>query len=333
MQREIQKSDEKAHHTQHLYLITKLKERLFALPAESIREIVLMPPHSPLPHAAPHVRGVINLRGRVIQLVDLRIRLGMTSLQDELKETTDMLTAREQDHKNWLTELEASIRQKRPFTLARDPHTCEFGKWYDHFKTENHTLASVLFKFSVPHGKIHAVADVACGYADTGDFDRAFAVIEAAHNRELKRMIDLFEEARSTFCHSARELVVVVNLQGENFALSVDSVESLEKIEYDTIEDIPPIVQGITMQTARRSKTQEIVLILDIEDIFLTKKRTRQLEETQPISREHIAREQLTKKPDTVVSREPSPLEMEPNHEMLSQGRGGVEKEKQFENA
>lgn len=60
----------------HVILLVE-KER-YALPLESVRE-VFVPPSvwSRVPSAPPPIRGVINLRGRVVMLVDLRMLLGI----------------------------------------------------------------------------------------------------------------------------------------------------------------------------------------------------------------------------------------------------------------
>ena len=44
---------------------------------DRIREIVLSRPSVPVPHAPAFLEGVIDLRGRVIPLIDLRERLGV----------------------------------------------------------------------------------------------------------------------------------------------------------------------------------------------------------------------------------------------------------------
>lgn len=49
----------------------------YALPVESIREIVRIRPITPIPRVTRHVRGVISLRGEIIQVLDLRLRLGL----------------------------------------------------------------------------------------------------------------------------------------------------------------------------------------------------------------------------------------------------------------
>lgn len=48
----------------------------FCVDIMSVREIRGWTPATPLPHAPPYVRGVINLRGAVLSIVDLAARLG-----------------------------------------------------------------------------------------------------------------------------------------------------------------------------------------------------------------------------------------------------------------
>jgi purine-binding chemotaxis protein CheW len=52
-----------------------LAGEIFALPVTHIREIVLVPPIARIPHAPSWVRGVTNIHGSVIPVVDLRMRI------------------------------------------------------------------------------------------------------------------------------------------------------------------------------------------------------------------------------------------------------------------
>ena len=47
----------------------------YAVPVENVREIVRVRPITPIPRTASAVRGVISLRGEIIQVIDLRLRL------------------------------------------------------------------------------------------------------------------------------------------------------------------------------------------------------------------------------------------------------------------
>lgn len=49
----------------------------YGLEISRMREILRVGPITRLPQAPPHVRGVINLRGHIVPVLDLRVRLGL----------------------------------------------------------------------------------------------------------------------------------------------------------------------------------------------------------------------------------------------------------------
>lgn len=55
----------------------RLAGETFALPVSAVQEIVRVAGITRVPHAPYTVRGVINLRGRVVPVVDLRVRIGL----------------------------------------------------------------------------------------------------------------------------------------------------------------------------------------------------------------------------------------------------------------
>lgn len=57
-----------------------LDHEVFALPVSHVIEILRVSAITRVPHAPHTVRGVTNLRGRVLPVVDLRVRLGMAEL-------------------------------------------------------------------------------------------------------------------------------------------------------------------------------------------------------------------------------------------------------------
>ena len=58
-------------------LTLRLQDELFAVEAGSVREILDLVPITEVPNASPFVRGLINVRGRVVPLADLRVMFGM----------------------------------------------------------------------------------------------------------------------------------------------------------------------------------------------------------------------------------------------------------------
>ncbi len=63
--------------TRDRYLCFTLGEQSFAVPITVVREIVEMQEITAVPHMPDYLRGVVNLRGQIIPIIDLRLRLGL----------------------------------------------------------------------------------------------------------------------------------------------------------------------------------------------------------------------------------------------------------------
>ena len=62
-----------------LHLVTfALDREEFGIPIGQVREVIRVAEITRVPQARPHVRGVTNLRGRVLAVVELRTRMGLT---------------------------------------------------------------------------------------------------------------------------------------------------------------------------------------------------------------------------------------------------------------
>ena len=61
------------------YLTFSLGQEEYGIGILKVKEIMGMMRVTPVPQTPKHVKGVINLRGRVIPVIDLRIRFGMSS--------------------------------------------------------------------------------------------------------------------------------------------------------------------------------------------------------------------------------------------------------------
>ncbi len=71
-------ADDAAHEDQHQYLTFRLGDETFAIGILAVKEILEYGLVTAVPMMPPFVRGVINLRGRVVPVVDLSLRFGGT---------------------------------------------------------------------------------------------------------------------------------------------------------------------------------------------------------------------------------------------------------------
>ena len=66
----LQRKDDK-------YLTFTLAEEDYGIGLLKVREIIGIMNITPMPHTPPYVKGIINLRGRIIPVVDLRQKFGL----------------------------------------------------------------------------------------------------------------------------------------------------------------------------------------------------------------------------------------------------------------
>jgi purine-binding chemotaxis protein CheW len=254
------------------FVLFQIKGGLYAVSSGIVREIVTTPQVTAVAQAPLEVRGVINLRGQVLKLIDLRVKLGLPTLRAELNNLIQLLKDREQDHRNWLAELESCVRERRPFKMARDPHRCKFGLWYDQFKTQDRLLRMTLPAMDAPHKAIHATADAALSQAQAGDFEAALQLIEARRNRELAGLIKLFEESRRILAEGNREVAIILSRGGDRLAFTADLVEAVEHIPQESIEQMPVALAGLNgglrCHVAKRLKSNQTTLLLSDDFLF-----------------------------------------------------------------
>ena len=64
------------------FLTFKLGEEIFAVEVAKVREILDVSTITKVPQTPEFMRGVINLRGGVVPVIDLRLKLGMTRTEN-----------------------------------------------------------------------------------------------------------------------------------------------------------------------------------------------------------------------------------------------------------
>lgn len=63
------------------YLVFYLEDQLFALPGEQIIEILNMQPITFIPNLPLYIKGIVNIRGKIIPLIDLKLRLDKSEIE------------------------------------------------------------------------------------------------------------------------------------------------------------------------------------------------------------------------------------------------------------
>lgn len=244
---------------------------LVGLPVAHVEEMFVLPQTHRLPGAPPHHRGLAKLRGTALQAIDLRVCLGLESASVELESLLALLCEREQDHVNWLAELEASVRENRAFELATDPRKCKFGQWYYAFQTDDAVLRAELGKIEQPHAEIHALAAKVEALKAGGKHEEALQSLERARTGLLQDLLRMCKSIQRAVREQQREIGVTTLLGDQRTVLVVDRAEAVADLEQFADAD-DPLVSGelkadLVQRLARWSGAKAPVLLLDLDRI------------------------------------------------------------------
>ena len=75
--------NESADHNLHEYVTAVIGGQLFGLPILRVQDVFAPERLTRVPLAPPEIAGVLNLRGRIVTLIDMRHRLGLGQREDE----------------------------------------------------------------------------------------------------------------------------------------------------------------------------------------------------------------------------------------------------------
>lgn len=256
-------------------LIFRLDKDFYALRIDMISSILILEDESitTLPNTSKEIRGIMNLRGDIIAIIDLRYVFGIISLDEEYREFKDMLDARKQDHLNWVEALQRSVDTGEEFTLATDPHKCKLGVWYDNFKTEFDSINYHIRKLDEPHKKLHKAAlEVKNCSKDCEACERKeclkdiFVRIEKEY---VPKIVSLLEDAKDVFMTNFKEMVIALDIGDQRIGIIVDEVLGIENlIPLEKKYSLGNGGKNYILHTAKSEALDDVVMVINDKELF-----------------------------------------------------------------
>lgn len=110
------------------YIVYKVANELYASPLTSIREVIKQVEVKSVPFMVKHFKGVINLRGQIVSVVDLNEKLELTSKADPkmarlilIVETTQGLIGALIDDVDQVANFEENAIERNPSVEVKVP--------------------------------------------------------------------------------------------------------------------------------------------------------------------------------------------------------------------
>ncbi|MDW2884895.1 chemotaxis protein CheW [Exiguobacterium artemiae] len=109
------------------WVVFQLEENAYGIDVQSVRSIERVIPITRIPNAASYVKGVINLRGVVTPVIDLRTRLGFEAVE-ETEETRIIIATLEHGDAGFIVDcanevVEAADVRIEPLTDQKQDET------------------------------------------------------------------------------------------------------------------------------------------------------------------------------------------------------------------
>ncbi|HZQ91748.1 MAG TPA: chemotaxis protein CheW [Terriglobales bacterium] len=99
----------------------------FAVPIAQVHEILRVPDIAPVPEAPAHVEGVMNLRGKIISVVDLRKRFGERNLERGRRSRV-MVVEVDQRKVGLIVDSASEVFRLAPSQVEPPPHAVSEGE-------------------------------------------------------------------------------------------------------------------------------------------------------------------------------------------------------------
>ncbi|WP_027859808.1 CZB domain-containing protein [Marinobacterium jannaschii] len=177
--------------------------------------------------------GYLDYRETLVQVFECATALKLPRERDLQEALISELNSYQQAHIDWVDALTQSITEGKPFTKARDPRMCDFGKWYYSFTTEDEGLRGMLKKLENPHNQIHALADRLLAMRDADDTAQAIRTLEIERDTTLKNLLRTLHSIQDYLRTNIHPVVLHITHDGQTpwFSMVLDEIDEI--IDYD----------------------------------------------------------------------------------------------------
>lgn len=184
--------------------------------------------------------GYLDFRNTLVPVFECATSLGHRRERDDLMSLVDEIANYQKAHVDWVAALEQSITSGEPFTRARNPRMCDFGKWYYSFETRDESLRSLLDKIEEPHERIHAMADILLDMVAAGQAEEAVAKLRIEKQTTLRVLLRTLDHISEFLKNGVHPVVLHLTREGQNtwFSLVLDNIGDVIDYNSETMENV-----------------------------------------------------------------------------------------------
>jgi purine-binding chemotaxis protein CheW len=246
----------------------KLGLEEFAFHMDRVREILRVERPSEVPDTPKHVLGVLTVRGNILPVIDLRVMLGLNSLDSEVAAEATELSTR---FKLWLKAAGDAVRSGVAKIDVSGAETVR--KWVASSNTSSQALMEVLSQMRTTNDKLlRGVLQTQSLIAT--EPAKSLAYFQQEVESSGQQVIKLLDQFQSSVKENIREdqRLIVVQTHGSLLALLVDKVREVLNMPKRQI-DPPPQHLSETKNVelsgiAKLENGKRLIMLLDADHLI-----------------------------------------------------------------
>lgn len=258
------------------WIIFQVKKNKYAVNSAYVLSIISMTDELiTIPDVQSYIRGVMNLRGSIIPLIDLKILFGESSFEKLVQDYANTISSKKDEIDAWVKELESYMDEDKPFSTDVDPKKCAFGKWLKSYVAINNSVDIQLKKLEEPYENLHQLAVEYSNCSRNHDdctkkkcIKKKFKELKEVY---LQDMYTIMDESVNTLKNSLKEMIIVLEYNNFKAGIIVDSVLSIElisnKFEQSEMNSQYYNTKYVT-GVSKTDKSSTTVLTINIDNIL-----------------------------------------------------------------
>ena len=263
------------------YVVVEINHNLYGMSTESTVELMsgAMAQITRVPHSPDYISGVINHRGTIIPVIDMRSLFGFHPREAEADKFAKMFEGFKEGYAHWLNVLQDAVYSNAAFSESTDPTKCSFWKWYQSvvdgsaplskLAENDPILKSFVDRFETPHRKIYGLAEKVIRLRDEGNVEKAVDRINMVRANELAELSGLFDQILNAVSTKLESMLVITEVGARKAAIAVDGVSFVVDCENDTIESLPDTAENTEFLSGLVHQGDgSYILIADLEHVY-----------------------------------------------------------------
>lgn len=258
------------------FVTFQVQSKRYGVPIESVAEMTQIQASYPISGAPGWILGMMQLRSSVVPILDLRLRLGLTRLEDEIEALTCDLLRQREEHVERVRSGASGQPPRDSIDCENASCDCALRSWIDRCETTEGSLTGPLLRLRTPDERLHAVLDSARALSQRGDAAGARRLLEHAEAFELKDLLQGFDGVLRDVRSRGRQMVVILRGPQENLAIAVDHIDCVASVDVGEIVPRPlhaletnaPESDLLVSCVVRKHERTELIQILDVDRVF-----------------------------------------------------------------